>query len=251
MTRKEMTARRYAELFSIADAALDLFKKMDIDSDYSLLSQIKFQPDHLLAIAATNAINGLEAFVNHIGFIFDSEWSAKYQRKNFWDQYARVISILKLLKTKEQIVINDQPFDDFENYRESIRNPFGHVHSQNHDIKILRKEIIDCAEVDFKESHEMIHSWIQVTYEVAFDVLQKSLQFVTNIHTEFKKNFFQSFKLAQILHRSGYFDQLSLDEVLRNPNIIPFYDERQSLLGRFMRDALNHVPVVSGNYIPV
>lgn len=251
MIRKKMTAGRYAELFSIANAASNLFEKMYIDRDYSLLSQIKFQPDHLLAIAVTNAINGLEAFVNYIGFIFDSEWYEKYQRKNFWDQYRRVITILKSIKTKGGIIISDPPFDNFESYRNLIRNPFGHIHSSQHDIQILHKEKIDDAKVDFKESHEMIHSWIQVTHEEAIDALKKSRQFVINIYDEFKKNFFQSSPLLLILHRAGYFNQLRIDELLRDPSIIPFYDERQSLLSRFMQDPLNPIPVVSGNYVPV
>lgn len=243
--KKEMAARRYAELFSISDAALDLFKKKYIDEDKNLY-HIKFRAQHLLSIAVNSLINGVEAFINHIGFIFDNEW-CKFEKKGFWDQYRRVINILNSIEVKtNDIGIDKSPYDEFKKYRESVRNTFNHVHPSEHDVKIYHKEEIDNQENDFKESYEMLNCWINLSYEETFEIYKKSIKFIELIHDNFEKNLFQSDKLVVILYKAGYFRNQTIVEISRDLNTIPFYNERQLLLERFMEDPLNWVAVVSG-----
>lgn len=71
--KKVMTARRYAEHIRRAKAALDTYSILKTNN-YLLPEYIKlFAPVDFLVIAIESSISAVEAFINHLGYIFSDE----------------------------------------------------------------------------------------------------------------------------------------------------------------------------------
>ena len=91
-----LRAKRYAELLEIAEGSLECYRIfINTDSNTILYRQYnKLEGKQHLIISMTFSITAIEAFINHLGYIFDNDWK-QYERSNFFDQYKRIIAVLR------------------------------------------------------------------------------------------------------------------------------------------------------------
>lgn len=230
---KTMTARRYAEHFRKAEASLHTYNYL-LSNNFVIPKCIKlFEPNDFLIGAVEHSIASIESFINHLGFIFIDSWSG-LERMNFWKQYKKVIETLKNLGISVDHIV-EEPFNKFEEYRESIRNEHHHVKSSKHDANIIkRNEALEFKE-DCEESYNMMNCWIKITEEIATNACNKTKQFIEYFQNEFQSKYFCSYSMAEILKRNDLI-KLSSDDI------------RCDLLRRYINDPLNPLVLVSGEY---
>jgi hypothetical protein len=132
-SEKTLSARRYAVLLEIAEAAANTLDK----------NNNPFSKQQLRIIMLDYSVSSLEAFVNHMVYIFIDDWT-KYEGLNFFQQYQKMIIIFIRLGIPIPSKQETTPFDNYDVYR-SIRNEIHHIRASKHDVgqrkKVLRAEI--------------------------------------------------------------------------------------------------------------
>jgi hypothetical protein len=230
-SKKTMSARRYAELLRKAEANLHTFDYL-LKNKFTLPESIKlFKPADFLIGAFESSLSAIEAFINHLGFIFIDKWEY-LENKNFWDQYKAVIKILKQLGINVSNFIK-MPYADFQRDREMVRTPHHHVKSSKHDTQFIEREQPLEFSDDLKESSMMLNCWVNPSHHEAMNAYNNAVSFITYFQKEFQDKFFDSIKLTEIL-LSTRFVILTEDE------------QRQELLRRYIDDPLNPLSMVSG-----
>lgn len=143
-TRYEITARRYSQLYEIAEQSLEQYhaiqkltqnfeKEISKQDIHTFESLIKLNENSCLMITIDYSISSIEAFTNHIGFILDEKW-CKFESKNFYDQIKRLLNILskKCVCEKKCSLKNIKDDSDFKKLR-TLRNKIHHVHASEDD----------------------------------------------------------------------------------------------------------------------
>ncbi len=223
LERKCMTAQRYAELLSIAKGAVDTIELI-YDGNEINDGSIKFDDRQLKYIIGVFCINAIEAFVNYLGYVFDDHWKL-YEKANFWQQYERLMKLLKNLNISVS-EIEKYPFNDFKKYREEIRNEITHVHSSKHDYQEMK--VNNDGKEEFTEAIKMINSWGYLENDEAIKLYKESEGFIKNLHKRIKINF-------EPLDFLNHLDKSVLK--LENRQL------RQILLNRFLYNPLNSIPI--------
>lgn len=166
-TEKEATCHAHSMLLRMADGAINTYVVMqdNVDNLTEYKKYVKIYQSDLLFIALDCSISALEAFINHIGFIIDVEWS-QHEAKNFWKQYERIIKLLKSLNIDISF-IESTPYKDFTSHRD-IRNALHHPHASMHN-KVIRK---DRSKMTSKEQWGETDELLRLAGNVDFSVAQ-------------------------------------------------------------------------------
>lgn len=186
----ELTARRYFELLNMSNQALQSSFLPDIlMNDKLAMQNVKIRellPDMLnqencYRTSLSNTIAALEAFINHLGYIFCDDW-INDKKQRFWDQYRKLSLFFKekeiLFSSKEMY---KEPYFGVENDR-LIRNDINHIHASKNDYFYEDSELMADMENGPIELQILFSHWVSITYEYAQLAYNNVKSFIENIH---------------------------------------------------------------------
>ncbi len=183
ITEKELIFQAHSMLFNVADGALQTFKVIE-RNDPLTCDYVKLHPNDLLLFVLDYSISALEAFINLIGFIFDDCW-IDYEKKNFWDQYQRVMEVLIKFNLDITHLVNF-PYSQFSSHR-SIRNAIHHPHASKGNRIIASDRSIMSREERNKETWSLLTAQPHINKNEAEQAYQEVKDFIEELCSQFKK----------------------------------------------------------------
>jgi len=183
-----LIAARYAEHYEIAKGALESYQIFVTTNNTAMYRKYnKLEGKQHLIICLTFAIAAVEAFVNRLGYTFDSDW-LKHEGKNFFDQLAQVTIVLE----KRGIAVSKllcQSYPDFENHRRIMRNPIQHPRSSHHDSARAKKTVTreNATEQFNKIGSSFFCLWADIKPVDARNAVNGVYKFIDCLHSEIEK----------------------------------------------------------------
>lgn len=183
-------ANRYAGLFNLAERAIETqlaIKNLNEVDKKIMKIFYKLLPNDLPIVAASFAIQSIDQFINHLGFIFYDGWK---DQENFHDQYKKVKDfLLKSGLETNDIITTFYPnfLLDRENVRHQIQHPRPSVHSGIHDL-LSSKELRTHQEFA-QAAVEFYDKWPNVNLEEAIKILNSCKKVIGGSVSIFKSSF--------------------------------------------------------------